>query len=355
MSKFRPDWAVPPGATIEEWLEEVNMTQVELASRVGLSAKALNQIIRGHAPLTQETALRLEVVTDVPAATWNRLEAQWQAESQRLKRSASLSEATDWVKQFPLEWLRKNGVITATGHDRVGQVEQVLMFFRVATPDAWEKTWSKPAAAFRQSSAHEVQAPAVASWLRLGEVYAEKIDCAPFDAAALRAQLPDLRRLSLQDPERYGQELIARCARVGVALVFLPEPAGARCSGAARWFRTKYIVQLSLRYKSDDHLWFSLFHELGHVLLHDRSEIFIEGLSSGPEADAKEEQADTFARRLLIPDEYVSRLNQLRSLSSMVAFAQEIGVAPGIVVGRLQRERKDFSFGNSLKKRLAFA
>lgn len=248
MSKFRPDWAVPPGATIEEWLDEANMTQAELALRVGLSAKALNQIIRGHAPLTQETALRLEVVTKVPAQTWNLLEAHWQAESQRLKRTASLGEAIEWVKQFPLDWLRKSGAITATGHDRVAQIEQVLSFFQVATPEAWAKTWSRPVAAFRQSSAHEVQAPAVASWLRLGEVYAEKIHCAPFDAGALRKQLPELRSLSLQAPERYGPELVTRCAAAGVALVFLPEPTGARCSGAARWFRTKYIVQLSLRH-----------------------------------------------------------------------------------------------------------
>lgn len=355
MTKFRPDWAVPPGATIEEWLEEANMTQAELALRVGLSAKALNQIVRGHAPLTQETALRLEVVTGVPAQTWNLLEVHWQAESQRLKRSASLGEATEWVKQFPLEWLRKNGAITATGHDRAAQVEQVLTFFRVATPEAWEKTWSRPAAAFRQSSAHEVQAPAVASWLRLGEVYAESISCGPFNAAVLRKQLPELRGLSLQEPERYGPELVSRCAEAGVALVFLPEPTGARCSGAARWFRNRYIVQLSLRHKSDDHLWFSFFHELGHVLLHDRSEIFIEGLAAGPEAQAKEDQADTFARTLLIPEEFTGRLAQLRSLPSMVAFARELGIAPGIVVGRLQRERNDFSFGNQLKKRLAFA
>lgn len=354
MSTFKPDWAVPPGVTIEEWLDENAMTQAELAQRLGLSAKALNQIIRGHASLSHETALRLEVVTGIPARTWNQFEAHWQEESQRLKRRANLSEWVDWVKQFPLDWLRATGAISATGHDRVAQVEQVLAFFGVATPEAWERLWAQPAAAFRRSTAFDATPTAVASWLRLGEIHAERIECGPFSPAALRAQLPRLRALSRLEPSEYGAALVEQCAAVGVALVFVPEPKGARCSGAARWQRNRYIVQLSLRYKSDDHLWFSLFHELGHVLLHDRDDIFIEGLADGTDAQAKEDQADQFARDLLIPTDQAPRLATLRSLAAMEAFASEIGVAAGVVVGRLQRERDDYTVGNSLKKRLTF-
>lgn len=350
---FRPDWAVPPGATIQEWLDENHMTQAELATRIDMSAKALNQMIRGHAPITHETALRLETVTGVRAAVWNSLEATWQEEAQRLRRQALLADWVEWVKKFPLDWLRNNGAITADGHQRPRQVEQVLSFFGVASPEAWEELWAKPVAAFRQSSAFEVHSSAVASWLRLAEIRAAQIPCASFDADKLRSSLPELRSLSLLRPEEYGPQLVQKCAEVGVALVFLPEPAGARCSGAARWLRNRYIVQLSLRHKSDDHLWFSFFHELGHVLLHDRTQIFIEGLGADHQAE-KEAEANDFAGELLIPSEHEARLPQLRSLEAMRAFAHEIGVAPGVVVGRLQRDRGNYTIGNSLKTRLTF-
>ena len=74
---FTPDYAIPPGETILETIEELEITQKELAHRMRIPVKTINEIIQGQAPLTQEIASELERVTHVPSSLWNNLESQY--------------------------------------------------------------------------------------------------------------------------------------------------------------------------------------------------------------------------------------------------------------------------------------
>lgn len=95
--------------------------------------------------------------------------------------------------------------------------------------------------------------------------------------------------------------MVEICAGSGVAVVFVPEITGARCSGASRWAGGRSCSP-SLRYRSDDHPWFTFFHELGHMLLHGRKAVFIDdGSPANAERAAKEDEANRFAGELLIP------------------------------------------------------
>jgi HTH-type transcriptional regulator/antitoxin HigA len=142
------------------------------------------------------------------------------------------------------------------------------------------------------------------------------------------------------------------CAQCGVAVVFVLELPKMGVSGATRWItKDKALIQLSLRYKTDDHLWFTFFHEAGHILKHGKKALFLEG--NGLD-DKHEGEADEFASNWLIP---VREFNSFVSLSlyskaSVAAFAEQIGIAPGIVVGQLQHHgHLPFTHLNGLKKR----
>jgi HTH-type transcriptional regulator/antitoxin HigA len=114
-------------------------------------------------------------------------------------------------------------------------------------------------------------------------------------------------------------------------------------------------VQLSLRYKTDDQFWFTLFHELAHVLLHGKKEVWIEDEVPGDASveDPLEQEANRFAAEVLIPRQHDRQLRTLRSLSAVRAFADELGLAPGIVVGRLHRDGIiRYEVGQHLKRRL---
>lgn len=345
-----PDYTVPPGETLRDRLEELGMTQAELATRTGLSTKHVNQILQGVAHISPDTAQRLELATGVPARLWNRLEADYRAIAARLQQRRALKDDVAWLKELPIKELVDRGVLPQEPNDKVSRVQQLLAFFGVASPGAWRDLWLRPDAAFRQSPAFEAKPGAVAAWLRLGELAASDVATRPYHGTDLRALLPRLRALTTQPPDVFEPAMRTSCAEVGVVVVFVKEVRGARVSGATRWLSpTRALVQLSLRYKTDDQFWFTFFHELAHVLLHGKKDVWIE---DGSRDDPREEEANRFAAELLIPRQYEDELKKLGTLQEIRVFAQGIGVAPGIVMGRLQREGiLRYGVGEQLKRR----
>ncbi|WP_084518143.1 ImmA/IrrE family metallo-endopeptidase [Microtetraspora niveoalba] len=347
-----PDYAVPPGETIREYLDELGMTQRELATRLGLSAKHVNRLIQGLVPLSHEIAQRLELVTGMPAKLWNRLEADYQSAQQRLRMEQELLDAVSWLDEMPVRELVKRGIFPEEPKDKISRVQQLLAFFGVAHLTTWRDLYERPVAAFRQTKSFEASPGAVAAWLRLGELAARDVECKPFDNQGLRHALPRLRQLTSQPPDLIAPIMRDICAQYGVAVVFVREITGARASGATRWISSdKAMLLLSLRYKTDDHLWFTFFHEIAHILLHGKSDTWIE--DSIPRDDPKEAEANQFSSDLLIPRKHLTKLRALKSLNSVRVFARDIGVSPGIVVGRLQYDGIwPARQGNGLKRKV---
>ena len=347
-NQYIPDTAVPPGEVLADYLESFGMTQAELADRLGFAKKTVNEIIKGKAPIMPETAIRLERVFNRPAHFWNNLEQQYQEDRARIAEKQRMSGYLDWLKRVPVNQMAKLGFITKY-KDKVKQLEEVLRFFGVATPDQWRTVWEQHQVAYRQHQRFEPCAEAVSAWLRAGELRAQQIECAPFDSQGFLAVLDEIRALTIEDPEVFQPRVVELCAGVGVAVVFVPDLPKTGVSGATRWLGGKAVIQLSLRFKSNDHLWFTFFHEAGHILKHGRKAVFLEG--NGMDGE-KEEEANAFARDRLIPRPDYKRFidNASIRLADVKSFAKEIGIAPGIVVGRLQHERLlPMTHGNKLK------
>jgi HTH-type transcriptional regulator/antitoxin HigA len=349
------DYAVPPGETLRELLDEKGISQRELARRADLSPKHVNKLLQGLVPLSADVAMRLERVTGTPARIWNRLEADYRSDQERIRSKQELSADVMRVNDFPVAELVKRDCLPAQPADKISRLEQLLAFFGVASVGAWDEVYSELACAFRTTQAFETKRGALAAWLRLGELAALDVECAEFDRRGLEAAIPKLRELTREPVEVFCQQMRAICAACGVAVVFVPELPGARASGVARWLTpTKALIQLSLRYKTDDHLWFTFFHEIGHVLRHGKTDVWIEASSSGAD-DPREAEADKFSRDMLISPRDARELPQLRSPDQVHRFAERLGVAPGIVVGRLQHDCIwSHSRGNQLKRQLTF-
>jgi HTH-type transcriptional regulator / antitoxin HigA len=349
--RFDPDYATPTGVSIRSTLATLGMTQADLAARIGLSIKHVNQVLQGIAPVTPGTALSLEKVTGVPAHIWNALEATYRDTLARAEDRASSAADADWLTKLPLKELIKRGAIKQQT-DRARLVQEICRFFGVANRESWEAVWSRPLAAFRQSRTLEGNAGAIASWLRLGELAAKEIECAPYVAHRFRDLLKEIRGLTRLATDDFVAKLIDLCAQSGVAVVFVPAIPKSRCWGAAKWLTpTKALIELSLRYKSDDHLWFSFFHESAHLLLHSKKATFV---TKGGFSDDAERDADDFAATFLIPREYEPELRRLTE-AEIPPFAERVGIAPGIVVGRLQHEALlPRNKGNNLKRWFRF-
>lgn len=355
-NQFTPDYAVPPGETLLETIQSLGMSQADLAQRTGRPLKTINEIIKGKTAITPETALQLERVLGVPASFWNNLERNYREARARLDEQERLQNQLAWLKQIPVKDVLKLQWIAAFD-DSIQQFQAVLQFFGVASPEQWKQVWASPSAAFRQSRAFQSDPGAVAAWLRKGELDAQKIACQPYDANKFAIALDQARALTIAPPDQFCPALERLCADVGVAVVFVPELPKARVSGATRWLSpTKALVQLSLRYKTDDHLWFTFFHEAGHIVLHGKRDVFLEGETT---ADEKEGQADRFAADLLINANKYQQFVESgshRSKAGIRRFASETGVAPGIVVGRLQHDKHlPQSHCNDLKRHFVWS
>jgi len=178
---------------------------------------------------------------------------------------------------------------------------------------------------------------AVATWLRLGELQAQKVQTKAYDKARFRRALDEIRKLTVEPCDVFQPRMIDLAASAGVAVAFVREIKKCPVSGVARWLMPeKALIQLSLRYKTDDQFWFSFFHEAGHILNDPKKEVYIDDGDSGDKD--REGQANRFAGEFLIPPDRCAQLQALATREEIKHFAKSIGIAPGIVLGRLQKE-----------------
>ncbi len=326
-----------PGETIADLLEEKGWSQAEFAQRCGYTTKHASQLINGKASLTEDTALKLERVLGSSARFWMTREAQYRELAARQQAFEDLRKQADWLRKLPMKDMLRFGWVRKFA-DQGQQVAECLGFFGVASVDAWRKRYAEPIAAFKASQKFEKDGAAVSAWLRQGERRASAVVCAPFAKTVFRDVLGDLRALTNEvDPEIFVPRLVNACSRAGVAVVLEPAPKGCPVSGATKWLSSdKALLMLSLRHKTNDHLWFAFFHEAAHLLLHGKKMVFLEIKDLDSE---HERQADRFARDWLIAPDVARALPHLdKTYAAVETFARELGIAPAIVVGRMQNE-----------------
>ena len=357
-NEYRPDVVSAPGETLSDVLEERGMSQVDLAERTGRPLKTINEIIKGKTSITSDTSIQLERVLGISAEFWNQREANYRSFLARNKEQNDLNSHGNWLKQFPVSEMIKRKWISDPGKGKTAQIISLLNFFGVANPDQWAEGWTKHRLAFRKSMKLEAKLGPTSAWLRQGEIEAEKMECAPYNREKLLELIPQIRQLTTErDPGKFIPKLQELCLQAGVALVFVQPFSGVPISGASKWLNaSKAMIQLSLRGKTDDLLWFTVFHEINHILHHSKKEMFVEfdkrEASRGPEED----EADQYAAEQLLPKAEFENWVQDRisiSTTDVQSFAKEQGIAPSIIVGRLQFTKKiHFSSPlNSLKVR----
>lgn len=368
---FEPDYASAPGALLDEVLRKLDLTQADLADRTGLSTKYVNQIIKKNVTLSAETAVRLEAVTSVPAETWTRLEADFRASGARAERQETLKAWTPWLSNFRLPELKHRGLISASTSS-ADTVEELLRYFGISSPASWDRVWQPSLTRFRRSPSFTPETPPTTVWLRIGQKKAAAMETLPFNARRLTEMLPSIRTLTRSEPSAALAELPKMCAQVGVAVVYATELKGCRASGATWWANPeKAVVLLSNRGKREDRLWFSLFHEFGHILKHAKRDTYLD--QTGPDSDRPpwedlppasgfiddgsrdsmvEREADDFASSALIPTSALVRLRAVNSEDAVRSLADDLNIAPGVVAGRWQYERSDFTKFNSLRREL---
>jgi HTH-type transcriptional regulator / antitoxin HigA len=355
LQTFTPDWISPPGETIADLIEEREWTQLDLAKRLGSSKKHVNQLISGKAPITEETAIKLESVLGSSASFWLSREAQYRAKLAEKESIADFQEWIPWLEELPIKELMDRGTIPKLRRDANHQpaiVRDLLRFFGVASPEEWRSCYVSMEVSFRRTRIEQNNVGAISAWLRQGEIEAEKLSCPKYHKTKFESAIQTIRKLTLLSQAEFVPQMQKLCWDAGVVFFLVPAISGAHTSGVARWLNPhKALIQLALDGKTNDRFWFTFFHEAAHILLHEKKDIFLDEWDGGESLESLQEQeADRWAKEFLIPLAYETELPKLRSKESVTAFADRLGIHPGIIVGRLQHEKLiQMSWMNDLK------
>lgn len=327
---------VAPGATLSEQLEIWSMTQKELALRMGISPKHVNEIIKGKSPVTMETALKLESVLGLPASFWTGLEADYREAKARQSNLRIDKKEEEIIKAISYNELAKLGWVEEKNSIRE-KINSLRSFFGIANLTYIPKLIP---IAFRKSDIYNPSELSLAIWLRKGELEAQDIQTGSYKKSKLKRIFPEIKKLTQKPFKEALESLTQLLADCGIALVIVPHIAKTHVNGAVKWINSeKVLLQLSFKGSYADIFWFSLFHELGHIYLeHNRKETIIDHTDHYTEI---EQEADDFAKNSLIPEnEYIEFVSSgVFSQESVTTFAKKIKIHRGIVVGRLMHDK----------------
>ena len=359
-TEYKPRSVSHPGQIVLEYIDFNGWSQRDLARRTGITPKTISEICGGKAPIMPQTALALEKVFQRPAHFWLNLQRQYDEAEARRRMLVAASGWQNWASRFPVNEMKRYGWINAK--TPTDAVNALLTFFGVSSPEGWQSVWDAYRVAYRQTRRFQLSPEAVSAWSRATEIAASQFKTKEFDEVRLRSILDELRHLTREPAERFVPIVQELCANAGVAVVWVPELAHTGISGCARWITNrKALIGITLRYKTDDEIWFTFFHELAHILLHYKEYGFILDNADrelvdnvvDPHMQKKEEEANRFAEDTLIPPSKLHPFMKSGNFSTRAVhgFADDLGIGPGIVVGRLQREGVLARYqGNTLKR-----
>ena len=342
LKKFVPPVEFHPGITLSEKLKEMGMSVKEFAVRTSKPEKTIFAVIGGKSSVTSDMAVAFESVTKIPAHFWLNIQRGYDEYIARQKREEQLSSAYEWARSFPLSKMMEFGWISVA-KTREEKVKTLLSFFQVSTEKAWEDYYlnQQLKVAFRISLNNIKEPHAISAWLRQGEIQAAEMEVSEFSEKALREAIPTMKDLCAEQPADFAQALQKECAKVGVKLVYTPCLPKAPINGSTRWINDVPCIQMTGRHKRNDIFWFTFFHELGHILLHGKKDIFLEDIEYADKQKEKEEEADAFSSRILLSQAEENEIikNEDFSADAIRSYAEKFNVHPGIIVGRLQHEK----------------
>ncbi len=337
-----------PGETLKELLVEKNMTQKELAIRLGITEKTITGIIHGLEPISEATAIKLEVIFGISASFWNNLQANYNI---LIERQKNLNSVTEEEKNLINDKTYKKLVdfkIIENKKDKTTKVLSLRKLLGISNLcDA--KCLLEIQGCFRKSNQQNIDYLGLLIWLKLCEKFTEKNQVDEINLEKLKEQLNYIKSLSKEPPKYFMPKLKKVFSECGIDFHVIPDFPNVPIHGYIEKKSEKIILCLTIRYKFADIFWFSLFHELGHIFNGDIKQKFYDF-----NLNDNEKAADKFAQETLISpityEDLIMRSNI--DLTEIKKCAAKNHIDTGIIVGRLYHDKviKFGKFANERKR-----
>lgn len=334
----RPARVVSPGQILTQELEARDWTQRDLAAIMGRPYQAVNEIINGNKQITPDTARELAYAFGTSIDFWMALEANYRLHlAEQNEKEQEIQKRSQLYSAAPIREMIKRGWIK--GSENVTTLErQVLSFFRVSNLN---DAMSKPAS-FRVSQNREVEIASQLAWVQRVENLAEDQEIGNFSVDRLRKAIPSILDLSkdLDSITHVPEKLM----ELGVHFVLLPHLPKTYLDGVAISTNENPIIGLTLRHDRIDSFWFTLMHELAHIVSGHRGVILDDTEQRIGSANQSEEQeANQLAIKWLVDQkalrDFVEEIKPYFSKPAIEEFSAQLHRHPGIVLGQLQNQK----------------
>ncbi len=354
LNEYFPTEVLHPSETLKEKLEEMRMSQKEFAVRTGKPEKTIVAVLKSESSITSEMAVLFENITKIPAHFWLNKQTRFNEYKARLKRKHDVERAEKWTRSFPYAEMAKNNWVPTTRKIEEKTIN-LFEYFAVSTNDAWNKLYmeSEFKIAAYASLKHTHEPYAISAWLRQGELQSEQIKSPEYNKKEFKKTLYAIKDIMAKHPEDFFPQLQKLCLQVGVKVFYTPKLPKVPISGSTRWIKDAPIIQLTARYKQNDRFWFTFFHEAGHILLHGKKYISLEGIDFSEADPEKEQQAHIFAEEWTFSNEQEKEVLAATPLnkSDIIDFAEKFNTHPAMIIGRLQhKELIPYSIGREFIK-----
>lgn len=332
---------IHPGETLEEVINDINMSQKDLAIRTGVTEKHISTIITGSKPISVAFAKKLEYALGIDASFWINLQSNYDREILEFEEFNLISQEEITILKLlkaVIEYMRCIGIINDNSNDasRIIDLRKVLGVSNLtAIPQI---TYN---AAYRAQLASNVNIDVYVlfAWQRICEILTSQIPIEQsLNTDKLKLMLHEIKKMMFLRADQIEKELTKIFSECGIAFKIVKHFTGAPVQGfIKRSDQGRLILCMTIRKGYADIFWFSLFHEIGHILNGDIKQKFIDFESVKGDIEAK---ADEFASNVLLNFEDYKRFvkKQDFSLRSIKLFANEQGVKSYIVIGRLQKD-----------------
>lgn len=348
--EFTPFYISPPGDSIRQLLTQSNYSVSNFAIKLNREIKFVENLLNGNEEINLELAKTLENIFEISEDYW--MSRQLNFNLQILESNEIIKEK--WIKFFPFIDLQKFGWIQKSSN----QITTILDFFNVPNFVKLEENCLNKLnySLFKKSYSFKENTYSTICWINYGEKIANKIVCKDWDEEKLEEKLNEIKFLSKKkNPKDFLPLLVEIFAECGVAFVIAKTPTGCRASGLSRFLsEKKAMILLSFRYLTDDQFWFTLFHEIGHLILHKNNLLHLDDKTIKIDRNQVEEfEANIYAQEALIPEKYNVEFSKLKgNKRQIIEFANLIGISPGIVVGQMQFKKIiDYSYLNKFKRK----
>lgn len=340
-----------PSFYIKEYIDELQMTQDEFAKRLGITGKQVSLLLKEEANITPDIALKLATLIGTSIEFWLNLQSKFNAYKALLLAEQNKEEEKKIYKMIDKKFLKQIKII-----DENDSIDEGIKKLRIATPiSSLQLLGANDIYSFyRSSSIKEEKIENIVCknlWVSIAFKLAKMEDTKSFDEKQIINNIQVFRDMTRESPNVFYPKIKKILSECGVVLVILPSLKNSNINGVVKWINNdKVMMALNTRGAYNDKFWFSFFHELKHVLQKNKRKMII-GEEQSKSNTELEIEADEFAREILVPSRKLAELEKYTEYY-IKKFAKNINIHPGIVVGRLQKERKiSYGYLNNLKEK----